>query len=361
MTKNSTTIYLPGLNGLRAIAALSVVISHISIASNDFGLGNHGGWFFASYGVTIFFTLSGFLITFLLLKENEKQIIDIKKFYVRRILRIWPIYYLYLIIALIILVISYQINISSLPYYFFFCANVPYIFGGSQLLIAHLWSIGVEEQFYLFWPVLIKIFNKRIKVIVILLILILISLKFIVRYFSYNLTLITFLEVNRFECMLIGAIGAILYNEKNIITNKYLLNFYVQFLAWITLLFIVLGKINTPGPTEDVFMSFVTLILIIGQISLNSKKIINLENKTFDFLGKISYGIYVIHPLIIYLLSKLLGNMNLNFYAKFIIVYFGVILLTILISHISYKYYEKPFLKLKKQFAVVKSENSMCN
>jgi peptidoglycan/LPS O-acetylase OafA/YrhL len=87
-------IYLPGLNGIRAIAALSVILAHsekflASVSSKNY-FGNFGG-----YGVTIFFTLSGFLITYLMLKEIEKEIfIDIKKFYIRRILRIWPLYFL---------------------------------------------------------------------------------------------------------------------------------------------------------------------------------------------------------------------------------------------------------------------------
>src|SRR5258708_22830536 len=92
------TVHLPGLNGLRAIAALAVVTSHITLWLKEFGLnnkifvtdtaGNAIGLPLAVHGVTIFFTLSGFLITFLLLKEKEAGPIKIKDFYIRRILRI---------------------------------------------------------------------------------------------------------------------------------------------------------------------------------------------------------------------------------------------------------------------------------
>src|SRR5436189_6466393 len=97
-------IHLKGLNGIRTIAALSVVLSHTFKRFHEFGLKQSNGWDFAIFGVTMFFTLSGFLITFLLLKEKETfSDINIKSFYVRRILRIWPLYYLYLIIVLAVL------------------------------------------------------------------------------------------------------------------------------------------------------------------------------------------------------------------------------------------------------------------
>src|SRR4051812_39270307 len=96
-------IHFSGLNGLRAIAALSVVIGHITMALKNFNLEStilpvreNGAMPLAIYGVSIFFVLSGFLITYLLQSEKDIQKIDIKKFYIRRILRIWPLYYLFL-------------------------------------------------------------------------------------------------------------------------------------------------------------------------------------------------------------------------------------------------------------------------
>src|SRR5690349_15528394 len=127
----SKAIYLPGLNGLRAIAALAVVISHTTVALSDYGLNNKifgessdgraTGLKLAGYGVTIFFTLSGFLITYLLLKEKELGTIKIKNFYIRRILRIWPLYYGYLILALgTILFYTMPYDWDATPLYLFF-------------------------------------------------------------------------------------------------------------------------------------------------------------------------------------------------------------------------------------------------
>ena len=126
MNDTLTNVYLPGLNGLRAIAALSVVVSHITIALPDFGLEKIGDWGFAAHGVTLFFTISGFLITYLLLLEKKKQKINIKKFYARRILRIWPLYYSYLLITIVCLIAYSQFNTKSILYYiFFFEKNTP--------------------------------------------------------------------------------------------------------------------------------------------------------------------------------------------------------------------------------------------
>src|SRR5258706_11837844 len=130
----SKTVYVPGLNGLRAIAEVCVVISHIPLWLKEFGLnskifvtdsaGNAIGLPLAGHGVTIFFTLSGFLITFLLVEEKETGPIKVRDFYIRRILRIWPLYYLYFIICLItILCYGMRFNSGSIPFYIFLAAN----------------------------------------------------------------------------------------------------------------------------------------------------------------------------------------------------------------------------------------------
>lgn len=146
-------IYLPGLNGIRAIAAIAVLISHISLAIDKLGIsfalfgfeenGKPKGYLLASHGVTMFFVLSGFLITYLLLLEKESHEINIKKFYFRRILRIWPLYYLYLILCLLTMIIfGMGINFHSLAFYIFFAANIPFIF---QLTLPYLNIYGRLE------------------------------------------------------------------------------------------------------------------------------------------------------------------------------------------------------------------------
>ncbi|MBM3433039.1 MAG: acyltransferase [Bacteroidetes bacterium] len=155
---NNNPIYFSGLNGLRAISALSVLFSHITLSLREVGLdpyifgrlkdGRPQGLLLAGYSVTIFFVLSGFRITYLLLIEKEKRgNIQVLKFYARRILRIWPLYYSYLILALIASYV-YKIDFSdsSVYCYIFFSANIPFILEASIPFLAHYWSIGVMEQ-----------------------------------------------------------------------------------------------------------------------------------------------------------------------------------------------------------------------
>lgn len=162
-------VFLPGLNGIRTIAALGVMVSHITLALGALDLdislfgyknGNISAWALGEHGVTMFFVLSGFLITFLLLKEKEKyKEINVKSFYMRRILRIWPLYYVYLVICLALYVLLYDGNVvcGTTLLYVFFLANIPFILETTLFCLEHLWSIGVEEWFYIFWPFLFKL------------------------------------------------------------------------------------------------------------------------------------------------------------------------------------------------------------
>lgn len=184
----SKTIYFPGLNGLRAIAAIAVVVHHTTLGLKEFNLdpyifgslqdGNPRGISLAGYGVSIFFVLSGFLITYLLQAEKDVRPIDVKKFYLRRILRIWPLYYLYLIISVItIIIFGLSLDIKPLLFYLFYAANIPFIIGTTLPFISHYWSLGVEEQFYLFWPWVNKKINHYIIPVIVLLIIILVATK----------------------------------------------------------------------------------------------------------------------------------------------------------------------------------------
>ena len=139
---------------------------------------------------------------------------------------------------------------------------------------------------------------------------------------------------------------------------KCLTNRYVQIGAWILFLFSGIYLDYVPAVIHSEFIAVVSLILIVGQVCDNS--IFSLENKPFDFVGKISYGIYVIHPLLLFLFSRLFCYLKLNMldvsiYSMSFLIYLFMILSTIVIAWLSYNFYERPFLKLKSKFAVIKS------
>lgn len=201
----SKTVYFPGINGIRAIAAFSVIIAHIEVYKSLAGapallpavlvhqLGHKG--------LSLFFVLSGFLISYLLLEElNQTSDIKLKKFYIRRILRIWPLYYLVVSVSFVILphlltfepwndrfVSQYYIQ---LLFYFFMLPNFIYSIGGPIPFVSVLWSIGVEEQFYLSWPVLLKKIKKNPVIIFVVIILTLIAFNVLFYISSFIFTIL---------------------------------------------------------------------------------------------------------------------------------------------------------------------------
>ena len=137
--------YAPALDGLRAIAVSLVFVTHAVYEPFTAG---------GSAGVTAFFTLSGFLITSLLLGEIQRTgTIDFRRFYVRRARRLFPAMYAAIIlIALFSLVTHKALDISMVAGAAVYLGNFPAIFGAEDGLLSHMWSLAVEEQFYVVWP-----------------------------------------------------------------------------------------------------------------------------------------------------------------------------------------------------------------
>ncbi|WHF51445.1 acyltransferase [Chryseobacterium gotjawalense] len=310
----------------------------------------------------MFFVLSGFLITYLLLKEYQKtKTIKIKDFYIRRILRIWPLYYLY--IGLVALLALTSISWSSTwLYYLTFFANIPFVLGSALPAMDHLWSISVEEQFYLFWPLLFLFSLKGnfIKIISVI-ILILAVFRIYIWFTAPFSTVALFSVVNRFDCMLLGSLGAYLFfNQSKIIF--FIDHKITQTLAWLIIFSMIINVFWFLNSIIEIFVTgFATLVIIIGQINIKNR-IVNLENSAISYLGKLSFGIYVYHPLIILLFSTYLkfdpATIPISEFWYMVFVYIAIIGLTIFIAHISYFHFELRFLKLKKKFSIVKSTNS---
>jgi peptidoglycan/LPS O-acetylase OafA/YrhL len=359
----SPVVYLKGLNGIRALAALSVVASHVASSFGQFGLRRMYGLDLASYGVTMFFTLSGFLITYLLLIEKKKfGTINIKQFYIRRILRIWPLYYLYLIIAIIVLLIyEKEVLTGQTAFYVFLLANVPFIIARQIPVIGHYWSLGVEEQFYAFWPWVVKKVN-RIFVWLVWFVIIMGLLK-LAFWFYYHSTgnpiPVAAVHITRFHCMAIGAAGAVLFFGKNRFFLKAAYSYVTQVIIWAIVVLVALNKFNVKPIINDELISGVSILLIVN-VAGNPKSLIKLDNKYLDYLGKISFGIYVYHPLIIFLEEKWMASYirGLDPFVQMGIIGLVAVTVTIIIAGLSYKYFESRFLQYKKKFTRVESSGS---
>ena len=322
-----------------------------------------------------FFVLSGFLITYLLLIEKEKYgQIAIKQFYVRRVLRIWPLYYLIVIIGFFVLPrfdlfhISYLEKSfsenfeSNLLLYILILPNLAFSLFPAVPNIGQLWSIGVEEQFYIMWPWLISKSKNIIKTLIIFT-LSLILLKFLIlilgNFYSdtnwYQPLKLT-VAMSKFECMAIGGIGAYLLFSKRTILNFA----YNKFVLVISIILIPVLIYLTPDKLQDgvhLVYSFLFLIIILNVSNKNQNN--KFDNKVFNYLGGISYGIYMYHFMIItavlYVCKKYFSTNSELFTNSFI--YAFTIVLTIGISGLSYRFIERPFIALKAKYSQIKSGN----
>jgi peptidoglycan/LPS O-acetylase OafA/YrhL len=350
----SPTFHLPGLNGIRAIAAFLVLISHIWQFQYWFGFKEPEfvPYQAAGLGVTLFFVLSGYLITYLLILEKDRfQKISLKKFYIRRILRIWPLYYLVLIISVFLLDNSAT---TCTLYCFFLMPNVAVALTCVASVIVPLWSIGVEEQFYLAWPLLVSK-SKNIAIALTGVIVLYLAVKLAIRFFGSD-TAYTFISLTRIDCMAVGGLGA-WWATSNRLGERLIFTTGVQLIAWMTFLAGCFGMLAfIPGfITHEFFSAF--FVIIILNVSLNTNALFRLENYVFDWVGRISYGIYLIHLLVLFLMSKLIEQRFTSMPAgKFFYTVLNVSLVMTL-AYLSHRYFEQFFIRAKTQFMVVKSDD----
>lgn len=376
--------HLPNIDSLRSIACFLVIFHHCYIylglnSKIDSNVLNILKYFiyWGDIGVNFFFVLSGFLITFLLFKEKiTHRTIAIKKYYIRRILRIWPLYYLTSIIGLFILplligtfdwsIIKQHILSIALFFYNFDRINSNFCGLGNDVL-GVLWSVSVEEQFYLLWPLVISFLNS-FQVLIFSFSLCLASLIFRSLHLDNN----QYLLYHTFSVMSDMAYGSMLAyfslnkNDLKDLVNKYLgstsiLFFYILGFASI----IYLKFFNTNSILvifERIIIDTFFVFIIFEQLYL---KYSFLKFDNINFLkrtGKYTYALYCLHylPLMISMKGSILIIQKLNQYFPHQILYilnsifwtFLCFSITYFISYITYHYFEKPILQLKERFSV---------
>ena len=368
-------IYFPNLNGLRFIAAFLVIIHHIEQLKSISNFENYWGTIpfigiIGKLGVVLFFVLSGFLITYLLLTEEDSfKKISIRKFYIRRILRIWPLYFFIIILAFLILPnidlfvlpnygkdVIYSNLFLKLFLYAIFFPNLVLSLLGVVPYASHTWSIGTEEQFYLVWPVIIKHFKKyRIGLMLFIIAFYLAFKFFLTTHYSdilpYKNVITAFWSTFSIDCMAIGGIYAILLFQKSKLL-KLLKNNILFYLTIIVTVILMLKGIYIPKFHYE-FYSILFGIIILNFAANDTIKI-SLENKIFNYLGNISYGLYMYHPIGIVLALAI--SISIGFTTNWFI-YPLSFTLTIIIAGFSYKYFESFFLKFKDKFSIVLSGN----
>lgn len=374
--QSNSKIYFPNLNGLRFIAAFLVIIHHIEQIKSSNNIDSY--WqkipfveVIGKLGVVLFFVLSGFLITYLLLAEEKVFAkISVRKFYVRRILRIWPLYFLIVVIAFFIVpnfeifsesgsisILDGENFASKLILFALFFPNLAFAIYGVVPFASHTWSIGTEEQFYILWPIVLKFLKKNRIALMFLIIAIYMFVAFmlsvsITDFIPYKKFIRNFWSMFNIDCMAIGGVFAVMLFEKKyllkIFMNKYLFYFTILFV----LVFMILG-VHIP----KVHFEFYAVLfgIIILNFAANKNIGLSLENKAFNYLGNISYGLYMYHPIAI-VLSIYIAK-SINFTSNWLL-YPLTLIIVVLLSAISYKYYESIFLKFKTKFTKILSGNN---
>lgn len=356
-------IHLPGLNGLRTIAALIVVVFHIDQFSRLFGVRSLGfaqsG--FAVYGVILFFVLSGYLITYLLLVEKGAYgRVSVRAFYVRRILRIWPLYYLSFFGAAILVALKVVVAQRGVPgtllLYGLFLSNVGYALGYGVRSILPLWSIGVEEQFYAFWPLLINRARSPGRALLGVLcgyLAIKLGLRFAENGAVYGVVM-----TSPYSCMAIGGLAAVAVRDRSPLL-RVLFAPATQIVSWLVFVVtIAAGPIHVFSMVDNE-ANAIFYAVIIANVSLNPHTLVSLEHRLFDYVGKVSYGIYVLHfpwlLLTAYLVHDRARIVVPPTLAGYGLMYATVIGGTLLLAAASYRWIERPFLQWKSAFAAIET------
>lgn len=311
--------------------------------------------------IDVFFILSSFLLTFLALNEYKKKgNFSFKNYFTRRILRIWPLYFFIMIMAFLVFpLIATRFGTSlTLPnalYYLFFIANfytIDHVF-----FLKFLWTISVEEQFYLLWGLSLRFLHKKLKIIIAALFLLSISSSLyaiINRSGNYYSTVTYFFD---FAC---GALAAVYIFSENWLIVKmkklsqagtYLFYSYI-FVHFILFYFL---NANTSGIANGfaellnryVFIIYISLS-IIEQMVNDHRTHIFAKSKFLVLTGKLSYGLYCFHGITITFINLLFQHFKIEISSwLLVLIYFPV---NYLIAAISYNYLELPFLKLKNKW-----------
>lgn len=365
--------FRPELDWLRFVAFCAVFVFHGFPA--DFGsyvalglppvvsLLLAGSVPLGTHGVDLFFVLSAFLITTLLLQERDRTgQIHIRAFYVRRILRIWPLYFVYIAIAA-----PYDFVYNDAPA-LYYAGLLTFIGNWYQSLplrplgfslAGHLWSICVEEQFYIVWPVLMKA-RKRLTIACILFGLMGLAYALRLIMFSYGADLFSFCwnTITRLDPFILGGLLALAMHNRTFALH---LKWRCAAAGLSAILFVATG-LYLVGHTDGTPILFLypsvalaCTLLVLAAIGGPPMESGNAILRLWSYLGKISYGLYIFHlPSLVIADSVALGIPVADPWIW--VVRFAIAsVLTLVLSMASYRYLEKPFLRMKHRFTYVES------
>ena len=349
--------YEPALDGLRAIAVLLVMAQHLGYV--------HAG----GLGVDIFFVLSGYLITAILISEfSVTGTVSLKKFYARRALRILPaVILLLLVINICVSIFQPHKQASAVRWdslgALFYIANWLRAFGHDIGILGNLWSLSIEEQFYLFWPLtLVFLLSRRLKSnLILLLILLTVVLVNLDRIYLYH-GIQSFDRIyngldTRADALLIGCalgVAGVSFLSRRILAILGLIGAafvsYVLFLGYpVPPDFQAAFGLTIGGTLFALGVAFALAALLSNSNNLFAKV---LRLPPLVWSGRLSYGLYLWHFFVFAFVAGLFGA----YQSRIIPIQIAA---TFLIAALSYYLLERPCLKLKKRFSIIKTRETV--
>jgi peptidoglycan/LPS O-acetylase OafA/YrhL len=365
-TQSRRMPHIRALDGVRGMAIALVLMIHL-LQSNDKPTGTFlvdlfirvksTGW----VGVDLFFALSGFLITGILFDSLGEESY-FRNFYVRRALRIFPLYYGVLLVLFVIFRPTWDDG-RQLYLQLAYLQNTPLWWNAPQVgmlrgLTVHLWSLAVEEQFYLVWPIIVFLVRDRRKLLWVALGLALtapvIRTLALMHGASYATTYTS--TICRADSLLSGAWLALAVRGeyKDRILRLAPLTFCLAILSCIAIAWksgsFYWDKnvmVNTVGYSV---LAIAATSLIAMALRIGSRTAAVMDLSPLRWLGKYSYGIYVLHPMIGFLYLPWIESHVHGKIALHLAVFFSTLLVALPVAWLSFHFYERPFLRLKRYF-----------
>ncbi len=343
--------HLPRLDALRAYAALMVVVAHFmeDLHAPSFSYGGNG--------VQIFFVISGFLITLILLSQKHESDAPrgklLRNFIAKRALRLFPVYYI-LIAALFLLSVYGGLWIcrdGGAKFYFTYTQNFLFLTDGFQSsLLNHTWSLAVEEQFYLFWPLLLIFIPRRFELPLIVGVLLTgIASRFLFELFYSGAGTIKGVTLIHFETLGAGALLAwLMYSKK-----ENVLAIFRKHVPWVFPIFLLLTlSITIWGNGASMYLAFPLTLMAISLVFLcvdESTSYLDplLRPKALQYLGKISYGIYLYHKPVPFFFTLVCNKLHLPLIENKPVLFCIYTTIAIGAAMLSWHLIEKPIARLK--------------
>ncbi|MBS1647644.1 MAG: acyltransferase [Bacteroidetes bacterium] len=348
---------------MRFICATGVIFHHtwLSLSKKGFvknGLHAVSGAFF----LDVFFIISGFLISLILLQEIKKGSYHLKNFYMRRMIRIWPLFFLAVFLGIIVFPLKEHVSFSTIKtnllYACSFSVNYQLICEQVSKTYTILWSVCIEEHIYLLLPFFLFLFKKNIRSIAFLFIILgflswLIFSK-IPSASGYNTAY--FMSTSYFYFFGIGALMACFFQKIAKEERGFLFSPTIQILVFIFGGFYVFNRFHPSSYSLPVFLISCGLLgaYLVG-VAVQKKQMITIKPTVTRYLGNVSYAMYLVHiPMVGFVLRNFIkGNANVGGFKANILAPCMVTLCTLVWASILHYFFERYFLKLKAKYTRV--------